>query len=234
MTIRSAAVIGSGVMGSGIAAQIANAGVPVLLLDIVPKASDGEDVQSRAFRNRLALSALESLKKSKPAQLASTARLDLIEVGNFSDDMPRLAECDWVVEAVLERLDIKQNLFASVEQHRRPDTIVSSNTSGLSVAGTPTRASRAWHGNGCRPARARPPALHSGSASLRVDDAFGRGRVQRRAGRQAYDQARRQLESNDHENLHVSVTRAEHALAKARRGHWEQTVAAFPSPAASP
>lgn len=135
-TIRSVAVLGAGVMGSGIAGQLANAGIPCLLLDIVPpNAAEGEDTSSRAFRDKFAAGALAKMKKQKPAPLMTTRALDLIEVGNFDDDMGRLAEVDWVIEVVKEDMAIKQKVFASVEANVRPGTIVSSNTSGLSIEG---------------------------------------------------------------------------------------------------
>ncbi len=134
--IRKVAVLGAGVMGSGIAAHLANAGIPSLLLDIVPpKAAEGEKTDSKAFRNKFALGALAGLKKQKPAPLFSAAALDLIEVGNLEDDLGRLAEVDWVVEVVKEDMAIKQATFAKVEGAIRPGTIVSSNTSGLSIVG---------------------------------------------------------------------------------------------------
>ncbi len=134
--IRKVAVLGSGVMGSGIAAHLANAGIPSLMLDIVPfKAQEGEDTSSKAFRNKYAAGAMKKLKKTKPAALYTNADLDLIEIGNFDDDMHRLSECDWIVEVVVERMDIKQQLFAKVEEHRREGTLVTSNTSGLSITG---------------------------------------------------------------------------------------------------
>ncbi len=136
MRIRKVAVLGAGVMGSGIAAHLANAGIPALLLDIVPpKAAEGEKTDSKAFRNKFAASAVQNLRKQKPSPIFSTAALDLIEAGNFDDDMGRLAECDWVVEVVREDMAIKQATFARVEKHVRPGTIVSSNTSGLSIVG---------------------------------------------------------------------------------------------------
>lgn len=136
ISIRKAAVLGAGVMGSGIAAHLANAGIPCLLLDIVPpKAAEGEDTSSPAFRSKFARNALGNLLKARPAPLFTKAAISLIEAGNFDDDMARLSECDWVVEAVKEDLSVKQNLFARVEAAIRPGTIVSSNTSGLSVTG---------------------------------------------------------------------------------------------------
>jgi 3-hydroxyacyl-CoA dehydrogenase len=134
--IRKVAVLGSGVMGSGIAAHVANAGIPVLMLDIVPpKPGPGDVVSSKAFRNRFALAGLANLKKLRPAPLYTPAALELIEVGNFDDDLARIAEADWVVEVVKEDLAVKQALFARVEPHLKPGAIVSSNTSGLSVVG---------------------------------------------------------------------------------------------------
>ena len=134
--IQKAAVLGAGVMGSGIAAHLANAGVPVVLLDIVPpKAADGEDVKSKAFRNKFALGALANLKKQKPAPLFTEKALGLIEVGNLEDDLGKLKSCDWVVEVVKEDLKVKQALFAKVEPNLSPTAIVSSNTSGLSIVG---------------------------------------------------------------------------------------------------
>ena len=134
--IRKVAVLGSGVMGSGIAAHVANAGIPVLMLDMVPpKPGPGDVVSSKAFRNKFALSGLANLRKLRPAPLYTPAALELIEVGNFDDDLARITEADWVVEVVKEDLAVKQALFARVEPHLKPEAIVSSNTSGLSVVG---------------------------------------------------------------------------------------------------
>jgi len=139
--IRRAAVLGAGVMGSGIAAHLANAGIPVLLLDIVPPQfteadeKKGLTPEDPRFRSKFALAGLEGLKKSKPAALYSKRFLPLIETGNFEDDWDKLAECDWIVEVVVERLDIKQQVFGRVEEIRKPGSIISSNTSGLSIAG---------------------------------------------------------------------------------------------------
>jgi 3-hydroxyacyl-CoA dehydrogenase len=114
--IRKAAVLGAGVMGSGIAAHLANAGIPVLLLDIVPPTvGKGDDPASRSFRNRFAATAVASFKKQRPAPLMTERALALIEVGNLEDDLKRLAECDWVVEVIKEDLALKQQLFAKVE-----------------------------------------------------------------------------------------------------------------------
>ncbi len=139
--IRRAAVLGAGVMGSGIAAHLANAGIPVLMLDIVPPkftdddAAKGLTESDPRFRNRFALAGLDGVKKSKPAALYSKRFLPLIEVGNFEDDWDRLSGCDWIVEVVVERLDVKQQVFARLEEVRKTGAIVSSNTSGLSIKG---------------------------------------------------------------------------------------------------
>ncbi|TCP55599.1 3-hydroxyacyl-CoA dehydrogenase [Tumebacillus sp. BK434] len=124
--IRKVAVIGSGVMGAGIAAHLANVGVPSLLLDIVPQGAED--------RNALAKRGRDGLLKQKPAALYSPHNLALIEVGNLEDDLHRLADVDWIIEVVVENLAIKQSLFEKLEGVVRPGTIVSSNTSGLSIA----------------------------------------------------------------------------------------------------
>jgi 3-hydroxyacyl-CoA dehydrogenase len=134
--IRKVAVLGAGVMGSGIAAHLANAGIRALLLDIVPpKAQEGEQTDSRAFRNKFAQNGVAQLRKAKPAPIYSEGALSFIEVGNLEDDLGRLSECDWVVEAVKEDLEVKRALFAKVEKAIRPGTVVTSNTSGLSIQG---------------------------------------------------------------------------------------------------
>lgn len=134
--IRKAAVLGAGVMGSGIAAHLANAGIPVLLLDMVPpKAGPGESTDSKAFRNKFTLGALANLKKAKPAPLFTDKALALIEIGNFDDDLKRISECDWVVEVVKEDMAVKQALFAKVDPLLKDGAIIASNTSGLSIEG---------------------------------------------------------------------------------------------------
>ncbi|MBS2026338.1 MAG: 3-hydroxyacyl-CoA dehydrogenase/enoyl-CoA hydratase family protein [Deltaproteobacteria bacterium] len=134
--IRKVAVLGAGVMGSAIAGHLANAGIPSLLLDIVPPKPDAkDDVKSKAFRNKFAAGALANMKKQKPAPLFTLQALDLIEVGNFDDDMARIAECDWIVEVVKEDMAVKQATFAKVDQFRKQGSVVSSNTSGMSIKG---------------------------------------------------------------------------------------------------
>jgi 3-hydroxyacyl-CoA dehydrogenase (EC 1.1.1.35) len=137
--INKAAVIGSGVMGSGIAAHLANVGIPTLLLDIVPKELTQEEkakgltLNDRAVRNRIAETNRQKLLKQKPAPLMAPENLALIEAGNLEDDLERLAETDWIIEVVVERLDIKRRVFEKIDRYRKPGTIVSSNTSGISV-----------------------------------------------------------------------------------------------------
>lgn len=137
--IRKAAVLGSGVMGSGIAAHLANIGIPTLLLDIVPRELTEEEkakgltLEDKAVRNRISNSNLQKLLKQKPAPLSSKKNIDLIEAGNFEDDMPRLKDVDWIIEVVVENLEIKKQIFEQVDKYRKPGSIVSSNTSGISI-----------------------------------------------------------------------------------------------------
>ena len=137
--IKRAAVLGSGVMGSGIAAHLANIGIPTLMLDIVPKElteaekKQGLSLEDKAVRNRIAEGSKQALLKQKPSPITSKKSLDLIEVGNMEDDMEKLADVDWIVEVVVENLEIKKQVYARVEEYRKEGTIVSSNTSGISV-----------------------------------------------------------------------------------------------------
>ncbi|MBA3453007.1 MAG: 3-hydroxyacyl-CoA dehydrogenase/enoyl-CoA hydratase family protein [Deltaproteobacteria bacterium] len=123
--IRRVAVLGAGVMGSGIAAHCANAGIPVVLLDIVPPKGGP--------RNAFADGALDKLKKSKPAAFMHARNAILIQTGNLEDDLEKTKDCDLIIEAIIERLDIKQALFERLEKLNDPDTIVASNTSGLRI-----------------------------------------------------------------------------------------------------
>ncbi|MEO6776738.1 MAG: 3-hydroxyacyl-CoA dehydrogenase/enoyl-CoA hydratase family protein [Kofleriaceae bacterium] len=125
--IRRVAVLGAGVMGSGIAAHCANAGIPVVLLDIVPP--DG-----KGGRNAFAQGALAKLKKARPAAFMHPRNELLISIGNFDDDLALVKDCDLIVEAVVERLDIKRALFEKLEKLVAPETIIASNTSGLRIA----------------------------------------------------------------------------------------------------
>ncbi|MFC4323553.1 3-hydroxyacyl-CoA dehydrogenase/enoyl-CoA hydratase family protein [Litchfieldia salsa] len=138
-SIKKAAVLGSGVMGSGIAAHLANIGIPTLLLDIVPREINenekkkGLTTEDKAFRNRFSETAAKKLLKQKPAPLTVKDNLSLITTGNFEDDMGKLADVDWVIEVVVENLEIKKKLFETVDLFRKHGSIVSSNTSGISV-----------------------------------------------------------------------------------------------------
>ena len=129
--IRKATVIGAGVMGAGIAAQFANAGIPVLLLDIVPGASSNPGV---ANRNALAEAAIAKMLKTEPAAFMSPRAAKLVTAGNIDDHLAQAAESDWIIEAVVERLDIKQALYRKIDAVRRPGTAVSSNTSTIPLA----------------------------------------------------------------------------------------------------
>ena len=124
-SIRKVGVIGAGTMGAGIAAQVANAGVPVVLLDIVPGGANN--------RNTLAETAIANLRKAEPAAFMYDGAARLIEPGNLEDDLGKLADCDWIVEAVLERTDIKQALYRKLEGVRRPGSAISSNTSTIAL-----------------------------------------------------------------------------------------------------
>jgi 3-hydroxyacyl-CoA dehydrogenase len=133
------AVLGAGVMGATIAAHLANAALDVLLLDMVPRELSGAELSagltpdSPQVRNRIARRGLEGLQDMKPAPLFLEEYARQIEVGNFDDDLPRIKECDWVIEVVVEHLPIKQSLFGRLVPYLAPGTILSTNTSGLSV-----------------------------------------------------------------------------------------------------
>jgi 3-hydroxyacyl-CoA dehydrogenase len=131
--IKKAAVLGSGVMGSGIACHFANIGLEVLLLDILPPNLSDAEKSNRAARNRMADTALANALKSKPAPLYDKKFASRIQTGNFEDDMARINDCDWVIEVVVERLDIKKQIFEQVDRLRKPGSIVSSNTSGIPI-----------------------------------------------------------------------------------------------------
>ena len=136
--IRKVAVIGAGVMGAGIAAHITNAGTPVVLLDIVPEGADD--------RNVVAAGAVQKLLKAEPAAFMRRQNAKLITVGNIDDHLELLSECDWIVEAVVERLDVKQDLYRRVNAVRKPGSVVSSNTSTIPLrmltAGLPEEFTR--------------------------------------------------------------------------------------------
>jgi 3-hydroxyacyl-CoA dehydrogenase len=127
LLVRRAAVLGAGTMGSRIAAHLANAGIPTLLLDLVPKGETAEQ------RNRLAALALDALARAKPAALYEPTLAALITPGNFEDDLPKLSSCDWVIEAVAENLEIKRALLDRVVPHLAAHAVLTTNTSGLPV-----------------------------------------------------------------------------------------------------
>ncbi|MBU1713503.1 MAG: 3-hydroxyacyl-CoA dehydrogenase/enoyl-CoA hydratase family protein [Proteobacteria bacterium] len=129
--IRTAAVIGSGVMGGGIAAILASAGVKTLLLDIVPFNLTDEQKKDSKAKNKIVKAGFDSVLMSKPALLMHAKDAELISIGNLEDDFDKIASCDWIVEVVVENLKIKQDLFKKIEKVRKPGTIVSSNTSGI-------------------------------------------------------------------------------------------------------
>lgn len=130
--IHKVAILGAGTMGARIAAHFANAGVPSLLLDIVPP-NTPPDADGPA-RNKFAAAGLDGARKSKPAAFFEASLSRLVTVGNFDDDLKRLAEVDWIIEAIVENLEIKRSLLKKVESIRKPGTIVTTNTSGLPVA----------------------------------------------------------------------------------------------------
>ena len=125
--ISKVAVLGAGTMGARIAAHFANAGVPSYLFDIVPPDADVP------ARNKIAAAGLDAAKKSKPAAFMETSLAKLVTVGNFEDDLKKLAEVDWIIEAVVENLEIKRSLLKKIEAIRKPGTIITTNTSGLPV-----------------------------------------------------------------------------------------------------
>ena len=137
--IKKVAVIGSGIMGSGIACHFANIGVEVLLLDIVPfslsekEEAKGLTLQDKAVRNRLVNDALNASIKSKPAPLYNLKFADRITTGNLDDDIQKVASADWIIEVVVERLDIKKQVFEKLEKYRTPGTLITSNTSGIPI-----------------------------------------------------------------------------------------------------
>jgi len=137
--IRKVAVVGSGVMGSRIACHFAGIGVQVLLLDIVPfelnaaEQAKGLTPESKQVRNRIVNDALQATLKAKPSAVYTKDVAKNIQIGNLDDDISKLSDCDWIIEAVIERLDIKQKVFEKIEQHRKPGTLITTNTSGIPI-----------------------------------------------------------------------------------------------------
>src|SRR2546423_1528466 len=137
ISVKTAAVLGAGTMGAQIAAHLANAGVPTLLLDIVPREETQQTVSEArpsgrvSDRNATARGGLEAAQKAKPAAFFTADRASLVSIGNFEDDLPKLKDCDLIIEAVVENLEIKRSLYEKVEQHRQPGSVIASNTSGI-------------------------------------------------------------------------------------------------------
>src|SRR6201984_175468 len=148
ISIQKAVVLGAGTMGARIAAHFANAGLPCVLLDIVPP--DLKPGVPASERNRFARNGIEAAKKSRPAAFFSASLAGKISIGNFEDDLGRCAEADWIIEVVAENLEIKRNLLARVAQFRKPGAFVTSNTSGLPVhliaEGLPEEFQQHWAG----------------------------------------------------------------------------------------
>ncbi len=140
MNIGKAAVLGAGTMGAAIAAHLANAGIPTLLLDIAPREltpadeAKGLALDSPQVKNSIANAGFSGLVKARPAAYMLGDNSKLITVGNFTDDMAKLKDCDLVIEAVVENLEIKHKLFAEVEKNRKPGAVIASNTSGIPIA----------------------------------------------------------------------------------------------------
>ena len=137
--INKVAVIGSGIMGSGIACHFANIGVEVLLLDIVPRELNDQEkakgltLEDKVVRNRLVNDSLASALKSKPSPIYHKKFADRISTGNLEDDISKVADVDWIIEVVVERLDIKKQVFETLDKHRTPGTLITSNTSGIPI-----------------------------------------------------------------------------------------------------
>jgi len=137
--IKKVAVVGSGIMGSGIACHFANIGVEVLLLDIVPRElteaeqKKGLTLENKAVRNRLVNDHLANALKSKPSPIYDQKFAGRITTGNTTDDLAKIKDCDWIIEVVVERLDIKKAVFEQIEQYRKPGTLITSNTSGIPI-----------------------------------------------------------------------------------------------------
>ncbi len=185
--IRRVAVLGAGVMGAGIAAHVANAGLPVLLLDIVPPDKRDDKNAGPAVRNAFAAGAIKKMLKGKPASFFHPSRAKLVSVGNLEDDLDKAAECDLIIEAVIERLDIKQKLFGQLEEliaKRGEDAIVASNTSGLRIVDMLKGRSDAFKSRFCVMHFFNPPRYmkllelvagpETGAESLERVEEFGR------------------------------------------------------------
>ena len=151
--IKNVAVLGSGIMGSGIACQLANVGIEVLMLDILPQGSP----DTKSSRNSIAQNALNKALKSKPAPLYKKEFASRITVGNLEDDFGKIKDADWIIEVVVERLDVKQQIFERVEKYRKPGSIVSSNTSSIPISQLSEGRSKAFKKHFCGTHFFNPP-----------------------------------------------------------------------------
>ena len=131
--INKVAIIGSGIMGSRIACHFANIGVEVLLLDIIPLDLTNEQKQDKNIRNSIVNRALKETLKSNPSPIYSKKFVSKITTGNLDDDLYKISEVDWIIEVVVENLDIKKQVFEKIEKHRKKGTLISSNTSGIPI-----------------------------------------------------------------------------------------------------
>ena len=129
--LKKVAVLGSGVMGSGIACHLANIGLEVLMLDIIPRDLEGDKLKDPTLRNSIVDSALQNSIRSKPAPLYHKSFASRISTGNFEDDFEKISDADWIIEVVVERLDIKQQIFEKVDHNRKNNSLVTSNTSSI-------------------------------------------------------------------------------------------------------
>ena len=129
--LKKVAVLGSGVMGSGIACHLANIGLEVLMLDIIPRDLEGDKLKDPTLRNSIVNSALQNSIRSKPAPLYHKSFASRISTGNFEDDFEKISDADWIIEVVVERLDIKQQIFEKVDNNRKNNSLVTSNTSSI-------------------------------------------------------------------------------------------------------
>lgn len=138
-TIKKVAVLGSGIMGSRIACHFANIGMDVLLLDITPnelneiEAKKGLTLEDTTVKNRIVNSSFQATLKAKPAPLYHNSFASKIKLGNFDDDLSKISDSDWIIEVIVENLEIKKQLFDKVENHRKPGTLITSNTSGIPI-----------------------------------------------------------------------------------------------------
>ncbi len=153
--IKRVGVLGAGVMGQGIAAHLANAGIPSYLFDVAPRELTPDEeragltLEDRAVRNRISAAGYASMLKAKPALLYRSDLADLVTPCNYADDVDKLSECDWIVEVVVEDIGIKRRVFEMVDDKRRPGSVISSNTSGLSVADMAEGRSEDFRRNFC-------------------------------------------------------------------------------------